>query len=408
MRLNKAFHISTVLLGLFPILKLNHFSILMMIWFVLAIILAITNKTIKLNKQYVGTFLVLSFAALMYWIYLPFVTDFKELSKQIVKSLPFIVFPLGFIWNRKKITLKIVQNIFTVFSFATIILNVIGWFEVFKNGFMKTWQENDFYNPTFRSFFSNATSLHIPYLGLFSSFTVIYLLYLQLQQKKFKALNSLMILLLLASMYIYSARMALGCVIISCIFLLWNSINDKKIKFASVFLIPILTFALFWFSPLKERYVTVLETDLILPHKEQMPHEVNYRYGIWYCATEIIQDNLFFGVNPDQAQYKLNSCYNQFDYESYEDFTKVTYNSHNQYLDQMIKFGVIGCVIFIICLVYYIPKSSVLYQAFSIIIGISFLTENYLDRQMGVVFIALFNTLFVVYKLSEREKSFSS
>ena len=45
MRLAKVFYFFTCALGLFPILKLNHFSILMIVWFILACINAFNNKT---------------------------------------------------------------------------------------------------------------------------------------------------------------------------------------------------------------------------------------------------------------------------------------------------------------------------------------------------------------------------
>src|SRR5690606_39362988 len=85
---------------------------------------------------------------------------------------------------------------------------------------------------------------------------------------------------------------------------------------------------------------------MVLPHKNQLPHEVNYRYGIWHCATKLISNHLFTGVGADKVQEKLNTCYATYTYESYEDFTQVTYNTHNQYFDQLLKFGLVGLGIF--------------------------------------------------------------
>jgi len=408
MFLNKAFHISTISLGLFPVLKLSHFSLLMMIWFCLAIVLSFRNKTYKINQSQIRVFVILSFCSLMYFFSFPFASDFNELAKQFVKSLPFLIFPIGFLLNKNVISNSIVNLILKIFVIVTVLLNAYGWLKVLNYGFIKAWDENNFYQPVYRTIFSEATNLHLPYLGIFSAFAGIILIYNQLKTKRIQIFLLVVLLFLVISMYFYSARMGLLCLIIGGAFLVIKQIKTVVLKIVSVVLLPCFFLLVLWISPLKERYVSALKTEMILPHKGQMPHEVNYRYGIWYCTMENIKEHLLFGVNPDQAQNELNSCYSQFDYQSYEDFTKVNYNTHNQYLDQFLKFGIVGLILFIVCFGYFLPKAEVLYQTFGVIVAVSFLTENYLDRQMGVVFIALFNTLFVIYNNNKREKSISS
>src|SRR5690606_9033598 len=130
MRLTKIFYVTTCALGLFPLLKLNHFSILMMIWLVLAMVNAVNNETFSTLKQHKYPFVILSFFCLMYVVYLPFTEDFKELGKSIVKSLPFLVFPLGFLLNKEIVTEKLVRSIGTVFIASVIVLNMFGWINV--------------------------------------------------------------------------------------------------------------------------------------------------------------------------------------------------------------------------------------------------------------------------------------
>src|SRR5690606_31081111 len=111
MRLTKIFYVVTCALGLFPLLKLNHFSILMMVWLVLAIANAVHNKTFGILKIHKYSFIILSFFCLMYVVYLPFAEDFKELGKSIVKSLPFLIFPLGFLLNKEIVTEKLLRTV---------------------------------------------------------------------------------------------------------------------------------------------------------------------------------------------------------------------------------------------------------------------------------------------------------
>ena len=291
---------------------------------------------------------------------------------------------------------------------SVFILNGFGWIKVFHFGWNNAWQQNDFYHPIFRNLFTEATSLHLPYLGLLTIFAALWLTFKMFINRKVNVLSVFTIVFLLFSAYIYSARMALACYLIGLLFIVFKSIKKQTVKWSLLIALPLGAVVFFWFSPMKERYIKVVEKDLVLPNKNQEPHEVNYRYGIWYCATQLIYDHFVLGVGADNVQEKLNNCYNQFTYKSYEDFSKVTYNTHNQYFDQILKFGVFGLILFLLALCYFYPNSSVLYQTFIIVVLISFLTENILDRQIGVVFVSLFNTIFVILKLNKLEKSISS
>lgn len=408
MRLSKIFVGLTGALGLFPLLKLNHFSILMIVWFVMAIILGVKNKTFKNIKQHNITFLVLSFLSLMYFLYVPFASDYSEVFKSIIKSLPLLVFPIGFLVNKQLITDEVLSIFKKVFITSVFAINVFGWIKVFQFGIVEAFSKNDFYHPIFRNLFHEATSMHLPYLGLLSAFATLWIIYEKIKSKQLKIYNLSLILFFLLSIYIYSARMALVGFIVCLVYLCLQSLTNKKLKFSLIIFIPIITVTIVYFSPLKERYTNLFSKELVLPHKNQQPHEVNYRYAILYCTTNIIKDHFFIGVGPDNAQKSLNKCYDTFTYKSYEDFTKVTYNTHNQYLDQMLKFGVIGLLLFLFSLFYFFKKIDVLYQVFMIMIALSFLTENILDRQIGVVFFSLLNTMFVVRKLNSLEKSISS
>jgi hypothetical protein len=203
MRLAKVFYFSTCALALFPVLKLNHFSILMMIWFVLALINAFKNKTFPLLKTHKFTFLVLAFLCLMYVFYLPFADNFKELGKSITKSLPFLIFPLGFILNKDIVTKKLLQTLGSVYIISVFLLNGLGWVKVFNFGWSNAWQQNDFYHPIFRNLFAEATSLHLPYLGLLTIFAALWLTFKMFFNRKINLLSILIITFFLTSAYIY-------------------------------------------------------------------------------------------------------------------------------------------------------------------------------------------------------------
>lgn len=407
--MRKLFYILSLALALFPLLKLNHYSIVMIVWFVCAIFMTVKTKSyktidLKIEKKYV----VLILPFVFYLASFPFVEDTKELGKIITKTLPLFVIPIGFLFTKKIFSHKFISEFCQLFVASIILINIIGWIAVFREGFFDVWNTNSFYHPMFRTIFSETTQLHIPYLGMLSTFSVLLLICKAMQTNKNTLINIFSSIFLLLSMYIYSARMALIIGIIGITLIFIKSVKSNLMKFALLAAIPLVSIIVVWFSPLKERYINSFDAQWIIPHADQQPHEVNYRYGIWYCSSQIIKDHLWLGVGADQAQNSLNNCYQSFTYQSYEDFSKVTYNSHNQYVDWIMKFGILFGGLLSISLFFFLPKSTAIYQLFVLTIVCSFLTENILDRQIGVVFYSLFQAVLLMFKKKTFEKNISS
>lgn len=395
--IQKIFIFLTLALGTFPLLKLNFISILTIVWTGFALINAYQNRYFQTfsfaqNKKYIWLIALL----IPYIIYLPFADDFNEIGKMLQRGLPLLVFTFGFVLNKKIFTPKHLHYLFNIFIISTLLTNCKGWIGIFQIGFVQAWHQNDFYNPIFRNIFSEKTGIHLPYLGLISIWAAIILFFRILHSKKHLFINSLGILFLLGSAYIYTARMALLGFFICVIFLIWKSIPTKKIKVWSLILSLFILYAL-WFSPLKNRIRESITQEWVLPHQEQQPHQVNFRYGILYCTAQVIKDNFLWGVKPDQAQQSLNNCYSHYTYSSYDDFTKIDYNSHNQYLDYTLKFGVFGGLFLIFTLFYYFRNGHLLYQTFILLISFAFLTENILERQIGLTTYAFFNIILVIF-----------
>ena len=70
----------------------------------------------------------------------------------------------------------------------------------------------------------------------------------------------------------------------------------------------------------------------------------------------------------------------------------------NQYIDFFIKYGIFGIFGFILFLFWGIRNNYILYKIFLLIFLISLLTENILDRQVGIVFFSYFNSIFFILK----------
>ena len=121
---------------------------------------------------------------------------------------------------------------------------------------------------------------------------------------------------------------------------------------------------------------------------------LNLRLALWHCGKDIIKNNVFFGVGGGDYKAEMRSQYEikKFIYAKEQDF-----GVHNQFLYSWISWGAFGLLIFLISLVY--PTMAAFanrnypYLIFLFVISISFLTENTLNRYIGVYFFGLFNSL---------------
>ena len=115
----------------------------------------------------------------------------------------------------------------------------------------------------------------------------------------------------------------------------------------------------------------------------------------WKCSLELISEKIIFGYGEGLSGVELNKLYKNKDYKQLEN---KNLNSHNQFLQCFLDHGLIGgCIIIfftIIMLFKSLKTKDYLYSLFLILITINFLTESMLETQSGVVFFAVFNTLF--------------
>ncbi|MDN3708552.1 O-antigen ligase family protein [Myroides ceti] len=409
MKWSKLYTFSTLSLGLFPIVKLNHYSLLMMIWVLISLYITIKNKTYKsISKKDYGLIGIMSFPFVALIIYLPLAIDYKTMGNLLNRSLPFLLFSFFFLLNYSFFSKQMLRRTLAVMIVATVMVVLKSWNSIFSEGFGTLWRENSFYNPTFRNIFQNTTHIHLPYLGLICVFASLILVYQCFNVRRINYISIITIIFLLFSVYLFSARMALICFFIGFLGIVIRELKSFMAKVTVFGSMILLIGVAFLYTPMKERYHNLVEWKAQLPNKDMQPHEVNYRYAILHCTQHVLNQHWLMGVGPDNVQKSLNDCYKSFDYVGYDDFQTQTYNSHNQYFDYWMKYGIIGLLSFVGFIGFFIIKGSYYHKLFILLFAINLLTENLFDRQLGVVLFTLFNAIFVVVKKQRFEKSFSS
>jgi O-antigen ligase len=127
----------------------------------------------------------------------------------------------------------------------------------------------------------------------------------------------------------------------------------------------------------------------------------------WKSSISVIQENYLMGTGVgdeiDELQKKRNP-------ETYVYQEKL--NTHNQFLAEFVRTGIIGIILLIYMLIYMFRKSykNPISIMFVIFMTVCFFTENIIDRQRGIVFFLLISELLFLetkYKSNTFAKNFS-
>ncbi len=129
----------------------------------------------------------------------------------------------------------------------------------------------------------------------------------------------------------------------------------------------------------------------------------NIRFRVWKCAFTVIPRRLFFGYGIGSEPKVLKQCYDELNCTLCSEYA---FNAHNQYATFMINGGVIALLAFLIAMVFslYLAYSngSWLYLFFLMLFLINLVGESMFVRIHGILFFALFNSIFFAESFKEQ------
>ena len=123
-------------------------------------------------------------------------------------------------------------------------------------------------------------------------------------------------------------------------------------------------------------------------------HSVLQRWEFWKTGWSIAKANWLFGVGTGDVKSSFRQAYSDRKSPLQPQFRL---RAHNQYLTMWITYGVVGLIIFLIILIWPLLhgyRRDPNYIMFFILAALSFLTEDTLESQAGVMFFAYFYALF--------------
>jgi hypothetical protein len=275
--------------------------------------------------------------------------------------------------------------------------------------------------------FSESIGIHAPALNMHLAFVAFSNLYFLLETSKahytkWYKIGDLMLFISSFFFVLYvNTRMALLGTLFGFMtvgyFQISKRYSSKVIFKRAIIMLLLIGSVLFLFiqkNPfMKEKYSTQIFSNMDKVGKlDEIDHpEIAVyssfvtRLSIWKSAWELSLKNLPFGVGASDGKIELVKYFketNQIFLAKYE------FPTHNQFLDYLLKFGILGPIValFYIGFIAYlgIKTKNAVVLSFFFLFFISNLTDDFLLRFDGIVFSGLWISIFASYWLQQKSK----
>lgn len=361
------------------------------------------HKSIKglLHSFFFKSSFILAFPICFGLIY---AIDFKEGLDEIIKALFLILLPLVIFRKdlHNSISINIMSNSLILGSlFTSFVLLSINVYE-FTISDLKLIKIFSSHFTGFRFLEPLNHKLHPIYVGSYLNLAIIFMLFNKTKLRL--GIKMLAIIILLSAIIFLNSRIILFSTLISFIIYSIYHLRSKVILISSIFVAILSIIA---YPNLKKTYIynkaingTVWELqNNIGTQNTDTKTTSDSRMSRWISGWEAFLEQPILGYGSGSEilvlskKYKENNMFRSL---------SQAYNSHNQFLSYLIKFGIVGTTLLMIFFVYNIfisarEKDLCQFSFFSMIFLV-FLIENYLDRNMGVNLVALVVTVFLIQK----------
>lgn len=347
------------------------------------------REKIKLLKSNKKVFIVLS---IPFWIAvfgLLYTEDVGSAFRDIELKAPFLIFPL--IFSTVKLKTESLHFVLKNFLLGVLAATVLAGIKVlyFKiNGLGNYLYYQDLYE---------FIDKHTTYFALFVVIAMLYLLQKFFTSTSKKQYYLIAYIFFVGVLYVLSVRISVIALAAGSIILIIHHLNSR-IKYAVIVLVALLIGSLYITPNFQKRFEpSQIENSEI--------NDADFRKLHWQAVAETIAHNsLLIGNGTRGNRDYLYSKYKDYGLTSaYED----EYNAHNQYLEIILDFGIMGLLLFFLML-FYIAKLTLKenYLGFSIlcVFLIFMFTESILERQSGIVIFSFFMAIIAVTVSNPRGK----
>ncbi|QOG03136.1 O-antigen ligase [Flavobacterium sp. MDT1-60] len=356
---------------------------------------------------------------LMFWNNDSFVKGLKAIEK----SISLLIFPLFIIGNYRHVHFLKIAKTYTIVTTLIILFFFLRFLIVYPELMDKYLNGIDLWEMGYQ--FADSIGIHAPALNMHLAFVSVCALYFVFEgfrnheKTEFKIVSLIVFIFSFFFVLFVNTRMALINVLFGFLivffFELRSKFNTKKIVLTALAVLVLLGGITFFFvqkNPyMKEKYssVTFAYMDKVgkldeIDHPEiKVFNSLVTRVSIWKSAWELSVQNLPFGVGASDGKSELNKYYK---ITNQQFLVKYEFPTHNQFLDFLLKFGVLGPLvvflyIFAIGYLGYDLKNAMI-LSFFLIFFTSNLTDDFLLRFDGIAFSGLWLSIFGSHWLQQK------
>jgi len=354
-----------LLIAIFPLFNIKGVSISLIIFALFSLLYLCSDFKNNWNPE-VKNFIITSIPFGLYIVGLTYTNDIRYAFKVLETGLPLIVFPfvffiiLGKHYKFKRAEIDRVLN-FLAFSCSLLILIILSY--LLTTGVWKDFFDNEIFLKSVQNKGANTIRItiekmpffgeHPTYFGLLSTIGAIISFFRILEDKKLWFGIPLVIGLI--GILISGAKIVIISFLMIATILIIVKIKSKRTIFLTLLFIIISSGFLITKVPLlKNRFNEILVT------KFEPPQGINYtstnvRIAIIQCTLSTFKEAPIFGHGTGGSRSEMTNCYKQYDTDIFARHNYY-YNSHNQYFSFAISFGLLGFLIFIFWVGWYIKK----------------------------------------------------
>ena len=374
---------------------------------------ALFFKKLKYNKIKIYHILIIASPFLLNALFFLNNDSLYEGFKSGEKYASMLMFPLIILGYNKKIDINKLLKFYAICMVGIVTLLFIRYVILFNDNFLKYLSGKHLWEMGYD--FTKSFNIHAPSLNLHMSFVSIICLYLLLRidRKNAKKLGFYIFLFALSFLFVLyiNTRIAVLNSIFGFVIIIFYNIFLKEnllvsIKKLVVFLmfiaIGIFAFTqIFPFTVKKFTKVTFSNMDMVGRLDEfdrpetKVFNSLVTRVSIWKSALELSKTKPWIGFGAADSKRELVNYY-QITNQNF--LTKYKFPVHNQYLDFILKFGVLGLLtaLFYIGYIGYLgfKLKHPIPIALFVIFFISNVTDDFLILYSGIAFSAFWFCIF--------------
>lgn len=370
--------------------------LLIVVW-----VLSIQPKQIMTGVKKNYYFFAIFLLVLIYLVGILFSSNRESGWASLESLAPLLILPIIIFSSEELISSKVLRGVLVSFVAGVITLNLASLAFISHD----LWDAKNLQSNIILAN-NSIVQIHPAFVSLYLSFCIFFLVdqYFPLETANRSKLGWILFSLVVLITYLVWINSRTGILSFCIAFVFYSFYRfQSKARIISLSVLAIFFLIIYSVPFSRERFFNTpqlaLSGEVIINSEDPNIYPLIARRQILDCSIELLKGpESFYGYGTGDFRDVLRECYKEKNYIAlYEEGL----DSHNEYLAQMHRHGIIGLMLFVTLLIvpfrHALKYKNPLLAVFIILFAITALFENVFSAQKGVTFFALFCPLLMLY-----------